>query len=806
MHRKKRRIKPAAIDSPAKPAIPRIPDRLNRTTQIVCRVMLLCYITLISYPVAYFPIQAGGDPSWAFAMNYFHHKGLIFGRDVGFTYGPLAYLAIPMDLGTNLRNGILFQLGLWLILILVAGWAIFVRKLSLISVVLFAVALFGGLRLLNPLTYTGRDFFVSYLVLILLACSILADQWYVFYGIALLLASLLALIKFSTAIAVFGAICLLPASLIFFDRPRALRMGIFGLGGGPLLSCLLYLLYYPSLHSMLRYFVAGFEISSGYSWAMSLPVSVERFEIGCGILVCYALLVAALWFAKQKAFCLAWAGLWPLFVEFKHGFMREPSHEFIFFFFVPLLCGVLALSMDIKLKQKWYVTAALILLLAAWYKSEPGVLSWSVIANGRAGLPRVKALADLWHWEKVRNSLASISSYATRVDRLPPDLLNRISNQSIALFPQEATYAAANPINYRPFPIFQTYTVYTEYLDRRNAECFNNSATGPELILAEWIALEDRHPVLSVPATFTAMYRNYEFDSAYGARLLLQRRKSPLFERLRHVGARDLRMGQPLDLPLDEHPLIARIFLKPSIAGRLRAFLFQVPELNMVLCSDAPRCVFSRMPPGVLPGGVPINFVPEDLAGLEALFRGDPGVEPMHTVVLSGPGAPYFEPVVHVELFDAPDVKLNFAKTAPPGLGSRIDRGQLDSSKIESLNGVGVIGISERETVQVPDLSGFLDVEGWAVDPVSGCPSGPVYAELDGQLYATETGKVRGDIAALFGHRTGTACGFEWKFPAWKLGTAAHTLTIKILSTSQNGYWEGQRIRFAMTSSGQASP
>jgi len=797
MRRKRKRQStqpPVPRPLPKRPRL-KLPDRAQSILGTLARAVLAVYFALIAYPVTYFPIQPGGDPSWAFALNYFHDTELIFGRDVAFTYGPLAYLAIPMDIGANLRQAVFFQLALWLLFCGTVTWLAFVRSAPVPRLLLFALCLFAGRGLFAPASYTGRDFYLSFLVILLLACAILATRWYVFYAIALGLASLLVLIKFSSAIAALSAVFSLPIAYLLYDRRKAVRMGVLALVCAPVLSCALYFLYYPSLESMLRYFRSGLEVSAGYSVAMSLPVSSGPLTAAVLIMICYALLTAALYFAGQSSFCLAFAGLGPLFLEFKHSFVREPSHGNIFFLFVPLLFGAVVLATEVTKKNWWYVGTALLLVAGTWYSQKAYVVSWSALRSG-AGLSRAQAIADLWHWPAVHASLAAGTKDALRQDQLPADLVARIGNETVAIFPQEASYAAANHLTYRPFPIFETYSAYTEYLDGWNAASLNDNARAPEFMLLEWDALEDRHPWLSSPAMSVAMYRQYDFDSVYGERLLLRKRKAPRSRELRRVGTSELRVGQPLVVPANTHPLIARIFLRPSLAGQLRAFFFQVPEVNIVLCSDAPKCIFARIAPGVLSGQVPVNFVPKDLAGLEALFRDGRGVEPVNTIVISGPGARYFEARARVELYDTPDTNLEFEATAPPSLGVRGSMGVLDSAKIETLNGIGVFGISERETIDVPENQGFLNVRGFSVDSVSGCPGGPVYIELDGKLYAASFGTERKDVGMVF-HR-GDSCGFEWQFPAWKLGDTAHLLSIKTLSKTLNGYWEGQRIRFRM--------
>src|SRR5579871_1709026 len=95
------------------------------------RILLLAGILAAGYPVRHYPITAGIDASWAYGLNYAHVKGLIFGREAIFTYGPLAWLMLPMDVGSNLRHAFVFQMGCWLAFGAIAGYVVLVRKAAL---------------------------------------------------------------------------------------------------------------------------------------------------------------------------------------------------------------------------------------------------------------------------------------------------------------------------------------------------------------------------------------------------------------------------------------------------------------------------------------------------------------------------------------------------------------------------------------------------------------------------------------------------------------------------------------------------
>ena len=91
------------------------------------RAILFVYLSLVLCPVQYWEILPNDfDNSWVFAVNYAAAHHLIVGRDVVWPSGPFAYLAGPMDIGTNLERALVFQMLVWVALIAIL-WETFFR-------------------------------------------------------------------------------------------------------------------------------------------------------------------------------------------------------------------------------------------------------------------------------------------------------------------------------------------------------------------------------------------------------------------------------------------------------------------------------------------------------------------------------------------------------------------------------------------------------------------------------------------------------------------------------------------------------
>src|SRR5579863_2444086 len=82
----------------------------------LARIAMYGYVVLIASPVRHWPLENGEDPTWRFALNYAAAQGSAVASQTVFTMGRLGYLPFPQNVGSNLEHGLLFQLGLWLVL------------------------------------------------------------------------------------------------------------------------------------------------------------------------------------------------------------------------------------------------------------------------------------------------------------------------------------------------------------------------------------------------------------------------------------------------------------------------------------------------------------------------------------------------------------------------------------------------------------------------------------------------------------------------------------------------------------------
>ena len=81
--------------------------------QLLWRLMVMVLgIILLSFPALAMPLFASLDSSWMIGLHEAVKRGFVFGRDVGFTYGPLGYVLFPLNEGTAPTTSSLLLLAL----------------------------------------------------------------------------------------------------------------------------------------------------------------------------------------------------------------------------------------------------------------------------------------------------------------------------------------------------------------------------------------------------------------------------------------------------------------------------------------------------------------------------------------------------------------------------------------------------------------------------------------------------------------------------------------------------------------------
>ena len=468
------------------------------------------------------------DQSWQTSLGYFFEHGLQAGRDYIFTTGPLGFFYTNAD-----RTSLRIHRYVWetIVKLAVAGCFIWLtwrlghwlpRALWIVSVFLFASV--------NPREPVGDVYplFVGdgvYSFFILLLGVFLLERDHLSWSIAIAagLLGILALLKFTflvLAAAILGVLLVRGCR-----RPHTpYCVSVVGLA----IACFLggWVAAGQSLWNVPVYLERSLDIALGYAEAMALPgPAYELLLAGAviALLVTGAVLAAPV--SERRGAILIMLVL-ALFLEWKHGFTRHDGHALSFFTFT-LFTSFLVWSAG---QRGWRVA------LAGSASAIAVLLSIAGIVSVRRLSPNPDSMvADSFARYRERlHYLVSPRDHINLLERISPAQLARwqwpilgheIGKRPVDLISALQSALFINDLNYRPRPVFQSYSTYSTELLAVNADAYAASA-GPDFLIVRLEPIDERFPMLEDASAWQEVFYRYRPVTVEKDNLLLERDRS----------------------------------------------------------------------------------------------------------------------------------------------------------------------------------------------------------------------------------------------------------------------------------------
>ncbi len=555
---------------------------------VACLVVIVSFAAFVPFSPC-FPINTL-DSGWAFALNVATAKGLIFGKDVIFTFGPYASIYSGQYFpGTDTQS-------IW------GGSLLAVAFASSLIMLYDRIQRLWAAGLGTFLVFIPRDtllFTIPLMALLLVSRFALpaADARRVeptlpiafTFALLVMSLSLLPLIKGTFAIAS-GLVMVLSCGLLFARG----YLG-FAVGGALLFGLAMPVLWVISGQHILdlpNFFLAQRPIISGYTAAMSVRGS--RLQIASFLLGCLFIGLPNVWRLNSSDFAdrVFYAGTAILlFLAFKEGFVRDDSIHSID------AAGMLGVVGWVVFLDRRGLLPTLSLVV--------GMLVWLVGDYNAHGV-----MTDLAHHRHIESAVVSLSdeiaspfvsagegvltrltdpealkhSYAdslTAIQAQQP-LPKLIGSTDIYSYGQSALLAAG--LQWAPRPVLQSYSAYTPSLALLDAN-YLGSSKAPENILFAVQPIDGRLPALEDGTSWLEMLGDYNFVGLSGDLAILKRRNEPT----RPISVTDLpvisgpfTLGKPVALPGNVPAVWARIDIRPTLLGSLLAVLFKPPQIKII--------------------------------------------------------------------------------------------------------------------------------------------------------------------------------------------------------------------------------
>lgn len=580
----------------------------------------LVFLAIVNFP---FQVSAGGflDNSWSEALYHLEHKNAQAGVDYVFTFGPFGSHVTGSYNRFHPRTQFVVAIGLggistWLLIL-------FARTLPSLR---WRLAYYGLTILLTiqmpicGILATGA--FVAFHVTGLFLRG--QPSRIVMIGSALTLA-FLVLTKFTLALNSFLSVLSITALFVYERRYRdgLLFAGLFiaAVGG-------FWLAAGQSLERFPEYLGSSFELSNGYSAAMALESRHPTFWTSLVVLLLVGLAAAinaigpARGFRTSLLMCYLLIVLW---LNWKHGYVRDDEHVRPFFIFA-MICVFLLAPVGPRPSVARVETPQFAVMLVSFY----GLLIATDVNHTEPNFERLprycleKIRANFWtlrHPTKAFRQLEERTRLAAAASDLPL-IRSEVQGSSIDVFTVDQSTLFLNGMNWTPRPVFQSYAAYSESLAKRNLD-FYRSDRAPMFVLVNILTIDQRLPTSEDGPVLAVLLSDYEPVRREKGFLLLKRRAT--------LGATTAappdavsgtaRLGDEISVPhVRGHITLLSLDTRITQFGRLRKFLYRLPAARLNLVMSNGEQEFYRLIPDMARLPMPLDPLIRDSATMLSAY------------------------------------------------------------------------------------------------------------------------------------------------------------------------------------------
>jgi len=553
------------------------------------------------------------DPSWKMALNYAFEKGLQWGSDFGFTYGPFGFIA------TNFYYPATHSLQVFLVFIILLVFTLYTYQRLSLS--------FSNNRAswLIPFYFIFVTLLSCYIIDILCFLFVLQVTLFEFFlndkdgkknsgdkiigHLVFATLGLIGQIKFSyfplALVALFGL------SVNFWLKKKEIYK--------PILTFLAsYFLFWilggQSLSNLGSFFRVSFEISKGYGEAMGVD---GKPEVLYAYLICLSVFLFFSFFRLKSR--TRWIALVTFAIQFlfvtKAGFVRADVHVFVASVTLGLMLCCLSLLYFDRKKIALLLAILGLLLCQITIRKESAINISDVFVTELLKIP--SSLADLF---KAHNFEQDFKSSLQEIkDKFPlPELKGGVD-----IYPVQVSIPLAHNFELRSRPIFQSYTVYTKNLIVMNDE-FLRSERAPENIIFDVSPTDGRYPSLDDSLSWREILHLYSLSGDSAAGLILSRTKTNLQRAPPTIQApwpeTAFELNMPVLLPDHEGEVWAHIEFQPSIAGKVLGLLYKWPTIRIEVELMSGEKKTFRIVPGPARAGFLLSPLVENKEDFAALY------------------------------------------------------------------------------------------------------------------------------------------------------------------------------------------
>lgn len=587
------------------------------------KLVYLLFLIILLFPFYRIsePASAGIDNSWRIALEMAYQKGLIFGKDLIYTYGPLGRLTQRIAIGTSHFELFLFDIfcftnvGFLLyhflpkplrFFQLLIHFGIFLLISSIygewLSFILFYISIFSGLLFLQK-----------------------QNQWFLIHAIGMGLINFY--IKANYGVIALGFVFIL-VIYAFASKRLSLRNLTFYLFGSIISLILLAFILKTDLPS---YFISSIQIIKGYNESQSLfpadrlkAVASSYFIFGVFIILFIVFIIKKLSkkdfsiVALDNFFVLGCVGVCS-FVLIKYAFVRADDGHLMSFVrsaSLPFLLLCFFGSEKWFKQSGWLLVSLNLISYIIFYQPIYGKITFPIADN-----LRTKSYIFPEYFQNIFKKPAPSYNHT-----YPKEVLEIIGDKSVDLVPNEISEVYLNQLNYNPRPVVQSYQAYNEYLDTKNQEKYLSN-TAPDFVIYGIESTDDKYALGDETLTLLAMLQHYMPVKTWENRILLEKRNAIKSLKLTNKKTFSWQLAKTLAIPYInkgdsvKHQIsVIKVKTAYNWFGKLLNLFFQPPQLNMTIMTQEGEKTTFRTVPILLEKGLIINSKVDSINDLVQFF------------------------------------------------------------------------------------------------------------------------------------------------------------------------------------------
>jgi len=579
------------------------------------------------------------DPSFQFGFDFAALKHITFGSRFVSTYGPLGFLEL------SYLPQLIVQSTIWLIVyvaLLASGVFVFMTTYQIFQNKKLKFTLTSFLLIyclaIPELEWRFLALFILYEFIYL---RLRKRKWVLLVGLSFF-SSLFIFIKFSLGIAAIGSLTGLSVEGLL-KKNKGVREVLLRITSTGLLVAIFTAILSGVLHvALFQYLKEGLIFTSKYSASMSWTYPGYRNgELILGVIF-FVLLLWLLFYKKKLSVSLKKYSflLVPIFVVWKNGVVRQDSIHFVMtlLFIVPIILMIyFAIDFQNNTQKKkglvsksLLIIALLFLLIVASVPIDKFNFSTDFLTPLFAPISSVKNVdfIKFFQFENQKKDWTAQTNAFLAIAKLPPNMRATIGNNTVDVFPWEASIIWANQLNWSNRPSPFSFETFDPYFDSLNAN-FMSSANAPKFIIWQNFAgvegIDHRYILWDEPETLRSILDNYKSVSHDNNFILLEKTHALGPSSSRQYSQTTIAWDTWVKLPQTVYPEITLVSgnYKNDILIKMKDMLLRGEIVNIDLKYENGNIKTYRFVLANLSQGFMVNPAPLDWEALANLLEGN---------------------------------------------------------------------------------------------------------------------------------------------------------------------------------------